>query len=339
MSVDRDVDVLIDYFFQDKLPRLVYEGKSGYNNTTRYLDRDHKKYIIRIYETHQDQAKVRLEHEVLLKLNERSDLSFNIPLPVKREGESLVRLPSNKIGCIYHYIEGVNPVFDSKQVLFSFGKSVGDLLQSLNQVDLSHLIYRPYYELEHAHPNCPLPKVEAWCHNPPAIFAGYKKELSWVASQLDDFNRLAPKMKSLPHQVIHGDLNESNVLVGADRHINAILDFEFATRDLRMMEVAVCISEIISEELNEDIYLEKIKHFFSGLRTRITIKDAELEALPMLVQLRRLDVFLHFLGRHQDGIDDASVLKEQIEKVAAYHSWLSVRAKKVVHLWETVRHG
>lgn len=56
MSVAEDFDYLIGYFFEGKMPVVVYEGKSGYNNTTRYLEREHKKYILRIYETHQEEA-------------------------------------------------------------------------------------------------------------------------------------------------------------------------------------------------------------------------------------------------------------------------------------------
>ncbi|MBP3951638.1 phosphotransferase [Bacillus suaedae] len=333
MTAAAEFDYLINYFFDDNVPQVIYEGKSGYNNTTRYLERDRKKYIIRIYETHQEESKVKVEHELLLKLAEDPERPFQIPIPVCKEGNSLVRLPSNKIGCLYHYIEGDNPVFDRADVLFSFGQSTGYLLHALEKIKLNQpLVYRPYYEIEYAHPNCPIEKVEAWCSQPPDYFKRYIKELSWVSSELVDFQRFTPQLKRLPHQMIHGDLNESNVLVGADNKINAILDFEFATWDLRIMEVAVCISEIMSEEPNENIYLDKIKHFFDGLGNTGTFTNPELEALPVLVLLRRLDVFLHFLGRYQDGLDDASVLEEQIIKVATYENWLTSRAEKVVRL-------
>ncbi|OIJ21677.1 hypothetical protein BKP45_02855 [Anaerobacillus alkalidiazotrophicus] len=337
MNEDREFDYLIESMFQEKLPVSIYRGKSGYNNTTRYLERDAKKYILRIYDTHNEEAKVKLEHEVLLKLNQLADLPFKIPLPVMKDGKSLLRLPSNKIACIYHYIEGDNPIFNKEEVLFSFGESVGHLLTVLQGIQIQQpLIYRPYYEIEHAHPKCSISKVVEWCSNPPDEWKEFKSELLWIASQLVDLKRFVPSIKKFPHQIIHGDLNASNILINTDRKINAILDFEFTTRDLRIMEVAVCISDIISKEVNEGVYLEKAHHFFSGFASTMNIMDSEIEALPLLVQLRRLDVFIHFLGRYLDGIDDPSVLKKQIVKIAAYQQWLNVSGQKLIRLWETV---
>ncbi|RXI96213.1 aminoglycoside phosphotransferase [Anaerobacillus alkaliphilus] len=333
MSVENEFTFLIDYFFLEKVPVNIYEGKSGYNNTTRYLNRNNQTYILRIYETHNEEAKVRLEHEVLLKLSRLSDLPFKVPVPVVKEGNSLVQLPSKKIGCIYHYIEGDNPVFNNEDVLFSFGQSVGHLLNALQKVEIKQpLVYRPYYEIEHTHPKCPVSKVLEWCSNPPDFFQGYKSELEGISTMLMNFQANIPFLKSLPHQIIHGDLNASNVLVGADQTINAILDFEFITEDLRVMEVAVCMSDMISQDTIEDGYLKQIRHFYAGFSTTMSLLASEIEVLPILVQLRRLDVFIHFLGRYLDGIDDPSVLKEQITKTAAYRYWIDDGGQKLLHM-------
>lgn len=47
----------------------------------------------------------------------------------------------------------------------------------------------------------------------------------------------------------------------------------------------------------------------------MSLDRAEIDAIPSLVRLRNLDVFLHFLGRYWDGVDDRSVLLEQTRSV------------------------
>ncbi|MDG0789451.1 hypothetical protein OMP38_00235 [Cohnella ginsengisoli] len=47
------------------------------------------------------------------------------------------------------------------------------------------------------------------------------------------------------------------------------------------------------------------------------LNGEEIDALPLLMRLRRLDVFVHFLGRYLSGVDDAAVLREQTMETAA----------------------
>ncbi|GAA3327873.1 hypothetical protein GCM10020331_069570 [Ectobacillus funiculus] len=42
------------------------------------------------------------------------------------------------------------------------------------------------------------------------------------------------------------------------------------------------------------------------------LTEAEIAMIPILIQLRRLDVFLHFLGRHWDGIDPVETVQKNM---------------------------
>ncbi|WP_199614124.1 phosphotransferase [Paenibacillus alkalitolerans] len=330
------IDQLLSSYFEPGSQWNVTTGSSGVNNTTLYVEVEGNKYVLRIYETHKDESKVMIEHTVLAELSKYTALPFQVPQPVStRSGQTVVRLNdgSDKIASLMRYIPGVNPVFDRPETVYSFGQSAGSLLVALNNVRIEQpFIYQPYYKIEQTHPNCPMHKVIEWCEHAPKPFQDVSRELRWIGDQLKKFNHFGPRLTALPHQIIHGDLNESNVLAGSDHRISAILDFEFVTRDLRVMEAAVCISDMMVKEPNDSVFWDKLKLFMDGFASAVTLSDPEIEALPVLVQLRRLDVFVHFLGRYFDGIDEAEFLKKHISDTAASRYGPQLEERKLTSL-------
>jgi Ser/Thr protein kinase RdoA (MazF antagonist) len=123
-----------------------------------------------------------------------------------------------------------------------------------------------------------------------------------------------PALRELPHQLIHGDINDSNLLAAKEEpsRIAAVLDFEFCTRDLRAMEPAVVVSGLLEADRSRDA----VPALLEGYARRVRLTLAEAEAIPRLVRLRKLDVFVHFLGRYLDGVDGDEALREQIVSAA-----------------------
>ncbi|MCC3373086.1 phosphotransferase [Cohnella sp. REN36] len=289
------------------------EGNSGWNNTTRYASSAGKQWILRIYETHRDPGKIRFEHEVLLALA-GSALTFGIPVPRRNaEGETFVPLQdgSGRYACLFAYLEGERPDGQSPRTAYAVGEAVGQLSDALRGVSPQvSPAYPPYYELDKAHPSCSLARVAAFCVDPPQTLRHLRGELATLADGLARLRADLPAMRSLPHQLVHGDINDSNLLAELeDRHrIAAVLDFEFCTRDVRAMEPAVVISGMLGQEGGRDA----ITAFARGYASVVRLGSAEADAIVPLIRLRKLDVFVHFLGRYLDGVDGADVLLAQI---------------------------
>lgn len=330
------LNTLLEKYFPDIEQVTISKGASGYNNTTRFIQYKDEKFVLRIYETHNDVAKVLLEHEILEKLKTK-DLPFNIPLPIlSKLGKTFHHLEedTNKLACLFSYIKGDNPLFHNKQEIYSFGEQTGFLLNGLSGIKVSRpFAYKPYYEIENTHPQCTVENIVEWCTNPPAEFKDYSTHIQIIRDKLLQFIEYVPMLRKLPHQLIHGDLNQSNILVNSSGKISAILDFEFATLDLRAMEVAVCLSEIIIKESNKMEVLDKLRLFHEGFTKVSALDENEINALPVLVQLRRLDVFVHFLGRYIDGIDHADVLKEQMINYITNLKWMDETEEKLLDIW------
>lgn len=305
-------------------------GPSGENNTTLFILANNEKYVLRIYETHQDEEKVYFEHAVLLALKERC-LSLSIPEPVRTiDGKTIVKTGSGFLAGLFRFIDGMNPTLEDLKQIHSYGQATGELSAALATVNVNQLpVYRPYYDIDSTHPRCSLDRIKDFSINPPEDFVELAQELLVIHKQLVAFQSSVACLKRLPHQLVHGDLNASNILSAGDGSISAILDFEFVTHDLRVMEVAVSLSDFIDDTKDETIIFKKIESFLMGYESRMKLTREEMNALPILIQLRSLDVFIHFLGRYWDGVDSIDTVKKYIRKAARRVLWITMHQEKL----------
>ena len=325
---------IVPFYFPSENWEIV-PGPSGKNNTTLFIMANNEQYVLRIYKTHQDEDKVNYEHAVLLALIERA-LSFSIPVPLKTiDGQTIVKTQSGYLAGLFNFINGTNPCLEDLDQIYSFGKATGQLSAELAEVSVNQLpVYRPYYDIDSTHPRCSLDQMKDFSLNPPEDFVGFTQELFIIYKQLVSFQESVPFLKGLPHQLVHGDLNASNILTGGDGKNSAILDFEFVTHDLRVMEVAVAMSDFIDDEEDEIIVFKKITAFLTGYGSMIKLTEEEIHSLPLLIQLRSLDVFIHFLGRYLDGVDSINTVKKYIRKAAQRVSWISIHQGKFINFCE-----
>ncbi|TDL65122.1 aminoglycoside phosphotransferase [Rhodococcus qingshengii] len=312
---------------------VAWVGQSGANNTTRFVTVVDEQYVLRIYETHQDEEKVKYEHAILVALSEMI-LTFSIPQPVRsRDGKTIVRTRDGKIAGLFRYLDGVNPALAELEEIHSFGRTAGQLSASLAHVQINQRpAYRPYYEIENTHPSCSLQEVLSFCKKPPSEFSEQTTDLLIIFKQLTSFMEQVSTLRQLPHQLVHGDLNASNILVNEDAVVSAVLDFEFVTNDLRVMELAVCLSDFIEPREEKTNTWAKINAFLSGYGQSLKLTDAEIEAIPFLIQLRSLDVFIHFLGRYLDQVSSIDIVKEYIQKSAIRCNWIMDNKNKLITL-------
>ncbi len=296
----------------------IKEGASGWNNTTRYIENKGRNCVLRIYETHRDREKIAFEHDILGRLQETA-LSFQVPFPVRTpEGDSIIRMEdgSGRFACLFEYIEGIRPKDGEFIAAHSFGRAAAELVEALKSVNTDLVpAYRPYYELQQSYPICSKDTVRSFCEHPPEAFREQWSAILTLGEAYDNISNRLEDFKKLPEQLVHGDLNPSNLLVYEEHpdQIAALLDFEFCTRDVRAMEPAVVISDLLGYDNKRD----NIRQFCEGFGSRLRLKVEEISSIPNLIRLRKVDVFLHFLSRFLKGTDEPKVLRTQAESLAA----------------------
>lgn len=331
------IDNIVKQYFKSN-NYFVKEGSSGMNNTTKFLVVDDREYILRIYESHNEIEKVNYEHYVLKALKERK-LSFSIPEPkVDLNGKTVGVSSDGKLITIAHMIKGANPELKNDEQFYSLGKVVGEITCELAKVNIDmDPIYSACYELEKSYPKCPLNKVIEFCINPPYDFEEDKKELIELSKYFLEFQKNIPILRRLPHQLIHGDINSSNVLEDNNKNISAVLDFEFVAKDLRAMDLAICLSEAIANNNDDEVKFKNMSSFIKGYKEYINLSIDEMRVAPYLIMLRRLDVIIHFLVRYNDGISNnfmsaKDILKEQIKKALSLCEWVNRNKEKIITL-------
>jgi homoserine kinase type II len=317
----------------------------GTNNTTRQLAYAGKAFMLRLYNTHEEWEKAAFEHQLLTAVGRLTPgLTFGVPQPeMGAAGAGLIRLENGKLAAMFRYLDGVAPDFGQPAQAEAFGRAAGRLSEALERVErqeagLELPAYPPYYALASAHPSCPLDEVFRFCGEPAGEFAGCMEALDVLGRQLEKVIPVLDKLATLPHQLIHGDLNASNALVTPSGEIAALLDFEFVTRDLKAMEPAVCLWGLLPEdgadEQEEARAWVSLEAFWRGFIEVRPLSAVERRVIPELMQLRSLDVFLHFLGRYRDGVDDASMLLRQISDTAARLGQVEKHGERLLFLLE-----
>ncbi|GMK38771.1 hypothetical protein PCCS19_18250 [Paenibacillus sp. CCS19] len=315
-------DILKQYPIADNWQAI--DRESGMNNTTRLIETAADRYAIRLYDNHQDREIVRLEHEMLQFLVD-SNFSLRVPEPVRNTaGETVTSASTGKLASLFRYIDGNRPSSSKTEHVHSLGHAAGLLSRALAQCKTtSEPQYKPYYELMQSYDGWTDEKVRSTadgCSFDPAVLSAINR----VLAVRESLERTLMTLKQLPHQWIHGDLNFSNAVAVGDK-IVGILDFEFCTIDLRAMEPSVVMVDFIDANRTNEQRLRAVDTFASGFGEALRLTRAEAEAIPSLMKLRMLDVFLHFANRCADGLDAPEVWKGQIQHADAVCQWIDAR--------------
>jgi homoserine kinase type II len=298
------------------------------------VEKGEQRAVLRIYDTHKDRHKIEFEHAVLQKLGTMC-LPFKVPLPILTPaGETLIQLGegNGKFACLFKYIEGSSPSEGDSGFYESLGEATGTLSAVLADVNPElPAAYLPYYELGQSYPLCSRDTLQELYMNPPEPFIDLAQELKILCETFENIEESMGDLKRLPHQLVHGDLNASNLLVETTnpRQVAALLDFEFCTFDVRAMEPAVILSGLLGHAEERTV----IRDFWQGYGRRVRLSGDEIKAIPILILLRKMDVFLHFLTRYLEGTDEAGVLREHVMRLSVEVPQL---ASDTVRLQETL---
>ncbi|KAG2434962.1 hypothetical protein HYH02_012158 [Chlamydomonas schloesseri] len=315
-------DEALAKFFDNPASLKVTPTTGGVNNVVQYVETPAgERYILRVYNNGNKSEKVRFEHEILRQLSTQQ-LSFQVPktLPSKA-GRSHELLSSGTEACVFYVIPGSLAKTTSPEEV---GRATGELCSAMASVtmptDMTPPI-APYFELFKVHHaiggNAEIFYKEV-ATNPE--FNVCRESIDFLVSEIRKIEaKLAEYLKEgLPMQMIHGDLHYDNVMVVGD-DVSGLLDFEFCAYDWRAMELAVALSKYVSE----DEPLPLVERFVSGYCQKGVLTEAEIAAIPDLINLRIFSNAVYFTGRAIAGEDTLESLTSRAGAYAKRVRWVN----------------
>lgn len=126
----------------------------------------------------------------------------------------------------------------------------------------------------------------------------------------------------LPQQLLHCDYDPSNLLV-ADQQVTAVLDFEFAANDLRVLELCVALSWWPVHVMGTGEEWAIMDTFGTAYISHFPLLEEELLAIPDLLRLRDATSLVHRIGRYFAGQETDGRIQDRIQHSLWREAWLS----------------
>jgi len=272
-----------------------------------------ERYVLRIYQPDVVLPHIRYEHAVIAAL-QPAVLPFAVPAPMRTRRGETVACVSDDMGNVFATL---TPFVPSTAILpddfaqaAALGRTLAQLIHALASIAVKTSAnsqpHAPYANLAATHPRVPDP-LDAIARL--TLPYGERDRLIAIVSGVDEsVSRLAAH---LPRQIMHRDYNFTNVLMRADT-VAAVLDFEFAGPDMRVMDFAEKLAWHLLDFFGDGTEWSGMEAFGRGYTALLRHTDAEIAALPMLCMLRSVSALIYTVGRHAANGESAVTLAEPV---------------------------
>ena len=299
---------------------------AGTNNTTTGVRTGAGKYVLKRYAVPHPPAGLRYEHDLLTWLARRG-LSFALPAPIPSATGATYLHDGAGYRAVLPMVPGRRPDHHNPIHLQPVGAALGELHRALREYPTTARPGMPAFaDLRAIHPLIPDPGALTPAHLGWTFSPALEKLCSWWRSEYRRTSRfLRDTYIQLPQQVIHGDFAPSNTLCHENR-ISAVLDFEFAGADARVMDVASGLKYSMRVWENADPWIHGA-HFCRGYARLVTLTEREIVALVDTTILRdTVSVIWHYGRSLAEGQQPAQRRLEEAREAAA---WLNTHRSEI----------
>ena len=315
-------------------PTQITPLQGGINNQTWRIEvADGYAYALRILPGSEDLPRIRNEAALLYALNEKQ-LPFRLPLPLRaNSGDICVSFEretgSATIATLHPFLSGSKPDRNDPIRAAQAGTALAMLDTALaalpEQVAGQFQSLPAFGDIAHFHAlvSDPLAAIEQLPVERD-LSNRVRDLLAAVIETKDDlYNRL-------PQQLLHRDYDPSNILMG-DSGVTAVLDFEFAGKDVRVLDLCVALGWWSFDLMGTGQEWEVIDAFGAAYVRDFPLSEAELRAIPDVLRVRDAASLVHRIGRYLVGLESDMIIENRLKHSLWREQWLAANQERLLH--------
>jgi len=289
-----------------------HQGDVDYSNLIYELTgTGGRKYILKIFDDPQELALAEEEARICGEIAPL--LSFRVPETISgANNELFFDTPKGKAR-LSPFIGG-DFIMDTKQtpeIMLSLGEKIGELDRQLEKIE-SPLIEsrRLPWDIKNAH----------FSFDKSSLIK--EPELKRLVDYFfDRFHHFAwPRLHSLRHSIIHGDLNDHNILV-KDGEVEGFIDFGDSVCSALVCELAVACAYMM---MNKNEPVKEVLPLIEGYNRVLPLKREEMEILPELITARLCISLCNSAEKKEKGLDNDYVLISEKPARDLLEKWISL---------------
>ncbi|ACQ78591.1 aminoglycoside phosphotransferase [Beutenbergia cavernae DSM 12333] len=297
-------------------PTTVTRPADGINNAVWLLDEE---YVVRRYST-LDAEHVAAEHRLLAALDERADLPFAVPAPIRTSDGATFVVAGGRPVAVFAYRAGAPAPPDPASMELA-GEALGLLDAALAELPAELAPRVGPASMAGLHPAVDdLDELGAELERRlPGDDGVAWFRAAWAPAD----EAYASLRRTLPTQILHADLSPSNVLIHQSR-VSAILDFDHACLGLRVEDpvAAMHMAAVFGTAGPE----ETLRAFRRGYVRTGEILPAEDAAVPVLLRRRGVGAVVWQSGLWRSGLGTFDDVRARLADGPAFEERLTAGA-------------
>jgi homoserine kinase type II len=301
----------------------------GSSQATYFVYTPDNWFVLKLYAATTQTVQIQYEHSLLTFL-QSIDFPFAIPVPIRTtSGETFIVVEADGRSlnaALFPWIVGQAMDRQNLDQIQSAGFALANLHHQLTKFDPQGKFARlPFWgALDRIHPQVsdPLTIVK--------IFNLGLEEQERFSQLLSEAIEAAPHLyATLPIQTIHADYITPNILVQDDRVIG-ILDFEFATRDLRLLDYLSSLDQFVSFPWKNARFEEIVRAFSTGYLTYSSLTMAEMKAVIAVWKLQRSSSLIYWTGWLLEGKGNRQQIADAVMETLRFETWLESNQSRLL---------